>query len=176
MEWLDELRNAAERLEGPTLLTLATLAKDGSPRARMLVVRNIESDGSLLACSDLRSEKNMQIALRSAAEAVLWFEKDRVQFRLRGHCELGDEDDVRRRVWSGMSDRARALFAWPQPKAERAPNDAFLEKVPADEPMPANFEVLRLTPSVVDRLDLSPTPHRRTIWNPADGPPREVNP
>ena len=176
--WLGSLREAMKTVDGPRLVTLATLAGDGSPRVRTLVVREVEGDGSLLMSSDARSEKNGQVRHDSRAAGALWFEGPKLQFRLRGRCEVAEDDATRRRIWTGQSDRARALFAWPASGEPRADDSEFVEKVAEGEPMPANFEVMRLTAAEVDRLDLSDTPHRRTIYDRAGGAwrSREVNP
>ena len=180
--WLAELREAKETVHGPTLVYLATLGKNGSPRVRTLVVRGVEEDGSLLSCSDARSDKDDQLKSDPRAEGVLWFEEPKVQFRLRGECRVvsvGDDDDaLRERVWKKLKDSGRMLFAWPEPGGPRADDSQFVEGVGEDAAVPDNFEVLRLSAAEVDRLDLSQTPHRRTIWTPDGGEwsGREVNP
>ena len=179
--WLAELRDAKETVHGPTLVYLATLGKGGWPRVRTLVVRDVEDDGSILSCSDARSAKDDQLKSDARAEGVLWFEKPKVQFRLRGECRVvsaGDDDALRERVWKKLKDSGRMLFAWPNPGGPRAEESTFSEGVGEDTPVPDNFEVLRLVAAEVDRLDLSQTPHKRTIWTLAAGAwsAREVNP
>ncbi len=174
--WFQELVRAMADEEGPPLMTLATLAGDGSPRARLVVIRHYADDGSIVFCSDGRSEKNAQVRRDPRAEAVCWASNRRTQYRLRGRCDIDEDEAVRNEIWRQLSESARALFAWPTPGADRAPDDAFTAKVSEDDPMPANFEVLRLVPTNVDRLDLSATPHRRTIFDPVDAPGRDVNP
>ena len=179
--WLAELRDAKETVHGPTLVYLATLGEDGSPRVRTLVVRGVEDDGSVLSCSDARSAKDDQLKSDARAEGVLWFEEPKVQFRLRGECRVvsaGDDDALRERVWKTLKDSGRMLFAWPDPGGPRADESAFVDGVGEEEPVPDNFEVLRLVAAEVDRLDLSDTPHGRTTWSLGENgwSGREVNP
>lgn len=166
IEWLDELREASATVEGPRLMTLATIAGDGSPRARTLVLRGIEAGGSLLACSDARTETNTQLKRDARAEAVLWFPAARKQFRLRGSVTILPDGAARQRIWDEMKPNTRAVFAWPHPGAPRAEEDdeAWVKAIDDGEPVPENFEVLRLVPDEVDRLDLTPAPHWRTRW------------
>ena len=175
-----DLLQGLEAEDGPPLVTLATLAADGSPRARMLVVRHFTwgGDESIVFCSDARSEKNEQLRRDPRAEAVAWASKRRTQYRLRGRCEIEKDENDRLEIWEQIGDNARALFTWPKPKDKRAADDAFAEKASKDAPMPDNFEVLRLTIDTIDRLDLSQSPHRRTLltWNGENWDAREVNP
>lgn len=160
-----ELRRLVDAVEGPPLCTLATLQADGAPAARTVVVRGVNDDGSVLACSDARSEKNHQLHADPRASACFWFEPQRTQFRLRGSVTiLPHDDDESARVWRSMSDKGRALFAWPQPKAAKEDDDQFAAELAEAAGPPANFEVLRLVPAACDRLVLKGVPHRRTLW------------
>ena len=176
--WADELRRLAEDHDGPPLATLATLAADGSPRGRTMVVRGVEDDGGFLTTSHDASAKDGELRRDPRAAGVLWFEGERTQFRLRGRIEFVDDAGRRGEVWRGMSDTARALFVWPTPGEPRADDAAFVDKVPADADVPAAFAVLRLVPDGCERLVLSGVPHRRTVWT-RDGDGwrgEEVNP
>ena len=162
--WADELRALVEGHDGPPLVSLATLAADGSPRARTMVVRGVEDDGGFLTTSHDASAKGDELRRDPRASGVLWFEGERTQFRLRGRIEFVDDPARRGEVWQTMSDTARALFVWPTPGEPKADDLAFVEKIPADAGVPAAFAVLRLVPDSCERLVLSGVPHRRTVW------------
>ena len=163
-DWRDELRDAWDERDGPRLLTLATVDEASEPAARMLVVRDFADNGDLLMCTDARSDKWAELRHQPAASAVVWFEPQRLQFRIRGQCVPEESEAERERVWRAMSDSARSLFAWPAPGEAKAEDDAFVESVKETAEVPSNFGLLRLMPQTVDRLDLRPHPHRRTIW------------
>ena len=169
-DWIEALRQCHRRRReggGSTLMQLATLTADGSPAVRTVVIRDVEIDGGVLFSSDARSRKNTEVRLDPRASGVMWFRDDAMQFRLSGRCEIVKDDKLRERVWRDKhGDKARALFAWPTPGEARAAEDAFAEAVPAEAPVPATFEVLRLTPTTVETLSLDGVPHDRVVCEP----------
>lgn len=175
--WLPELRSAldAEFADRPRVAALATVDEDGRPRVRSVVCRRVEAHGDLWLCSDARSAKNAQLKHNPAAELAFWLPSRREQYRVSGSVAVlsaRSPDPRRAALWAGLADPARALFAWPEPgqPLDSDPN-AFTAALPADAPLPASFEVLILTPEVVEHLDLNPHPHhrRRWRWQPASG-------
>jgi hypothetical protein len=162
VEWLDELRHAADERQGPLIAQLATVDAAGRPRVRSIVVRHIADNGTLAACSDRRSRKNGELRHNACTEWHFWFEPQRLQFRLLGRCDVLNNGPLAARVWAGLSPTAKTLFVWPPSGAARADDAAFVDTY--DGPPPATFEVLRLRPVEVERLDLINPPHRRRIW------------
>jgi PPOX class probable FMN-dependent enzyme len=168
-EWVDELTRALSDEFGdkPHVCTLATVDKNGAPRARSIVCRKLASDGSLWIVSDARSEKNEHLKAAPQAEAVFWLPTSRQQFRLLGSVRISNtaNDPARQETWQGLSDGARALFFWPSPGAKRIdPPGAFPEAMPASTAVPPSFELLILRPKRVDHLQLAQHPHRRRRW------------
>jgi pyridoxamine 5'-phosphate oxidase len=169
-EWIGELTAALTREFGdkPHVATLATIDKTGAPRARTVICRRVGADGSVSIASDARSEKNEQLRAVAQAEVVFWLPAAREQYRILGSTRVQGAvpaDPARAEIWRSMSDAARALFAWPTPGARRidAP-EAFPQAVPADAPVPANFELIVVRPRRVEHLQLSAHPHRRRRW------------
>lgn len=171
IEWLDLLTRslAAEYGQRPHICALATRA--GHPRSvavRSIVCRAIRSDTTLLFASDARSEKNAALRDNPAAEVLFWMPTLKRQFRLAGIIRLlthAHSFETRDEVWRSMSDESRATFLWPSPGEPRNPDPgAFARSVPADAPVPANFEVLILHPRVVESVDLCTHPHTRWQW------------
>jgi pyridoxamine 5'-phosphate oxidase len=171
IEWLNILTSALadEYADRPRVMTLATVAPDGSPRARSVVCRRIDdADGSMWIASDARSEKNAQVRANPNVECVFWLARLRRQYRLRGVATVitPTYDATAREVWRGMSPESRALFLWPppgEPRVGTAPVDAFPRVNPSDD-LPPTFEVIMVKPAVVEELDLNPHPHRRRRW------------
>jgi len=169
-EWVAELTRALAEEYGdkPHVCALATVDKNGAPRARMVVCRRVAADGSAWVVSDARSEKNEQAKAVPQAEVVFWLAGRREQFRLLGSVKIlagAANDPARLELWKDLSDASRALFAWPSPGAKRldAP-EAFATAVGAATPPPPNFEVLIVRPRRVEQLQLTPHPHRRRRW------------
>ena len=96
-EWVKLLREAirSEQPDRPSVMILATLSRNGSPRARAVVCRAIDEDGTIWCVSDSRSKKNSQIQSDRRVEAVFWLPNLRRQFRVRGEARV-----------IGVSDRA----------------------------------------------------------------------
>jgi len=179
MEWLKELRDGLDAEFGtrPFVVTLATVDLTGWPHARMVVCRRIDDDGTIYVVSDARSQKNMQVRARPAAEFCFWLPTLRTQFRVSGDIvpvaahvpetaiDLESETTrVRREAWEKLSPTARALFAWPVPGEARVDDDAAFVKSNDATSAPDNFEVLLTAPRAVERLDLNTHPHRRRRW------------
>ena len=167
-EWLDELRAALDEQDRGKSFHLATVDADGSPRVRTLICRGVDDGGALTSISDARSAKNAELRTDPRSAAVFWFNKLKLQFRLRGQTAViaaGEDEEKRLAVWREISGHSRALFFWPPCGEEKVEADgAFVETVKATIDPPDNFELLVLRPIVVDRLDLSGVPHRRRQW------------
>ena len=170
-DWMQELivLVEAEFHSRRIVATLATVETDGSPRARMVVVRSFnEGDNTLWMTTDSRSCKMGQLQVQPQAEIVFWTPHERQQFRLRGRVEIVREGAARQQLWEGLNDSARALFFWPKPGAPRVEGTEFVQGVPTG-PAPAEFVMLIFKPTVVEALELNEIPHRRRRWCETDG-------
>src|SRR5687768_9722974 len=114
-DWLDPLRAALDRefADRARVVMLATVTHDGAPRARTVVCRSINDEGTHLFVSDARSEKNAQLRRRQEAEVVFWLASQRLQYRLRGPAIPTKR--LNTQLWPGLSDATRAMFFWPPP-------------------------------------------------------------
>ena len=166
-DWVRLLRDALDDEYGrdrPRIATLATVDERGRPRARSVVCRKLTDDGATWYVSDGRSEKNAHVRANPSAEIVFWLSGRREQFRILGTMTIVDGPD-RAMLWRELSDAARALFAWPPPGRPRVLDPAaFPERVGADVPPPATFELIVLEPQEVERLVLTTHPHNRRRW------------
>ncbi len=156
---------------------LATLRADGTPANRTVVFRGFLADtNQIMMISDRRSEKTDQLQQNPHAEACWYFTKTREQFRLSGHVSVITADtehsnlaEARTRIWQNISDNARIQFAWPQPKASRAEDNAF-SPMPLDDQLPPNtFTLLLLAAYSVDHLELRGEPQNRHLYTKTDG-------
>jgi pyridoxamine 5'-phosphate oxidase len=180
-EWLKQFNELVEaaKADGPVILTLATLSRNGSPRARAVVLRSVEEDGSIWVVSDGRSKKNQQIRLDRRVETVFWLADARIQYRIRGEARVIESSDPRSALlWSQLSDATRAMFTWPEPgvRRDRLP-EHFATELPPESPMPATFQAIAIHPTLVEETNLNPHPHRRRRWRRKTGwAEEEVNP
>ncbi len=166
---------------------LATVRQDGTPANRTVVFRGFQDNHDRLQIvTDDRSEKIVQLQHSTHAEACWYFPKTRVQFRLQGTIEVvnfesadGELQAARRQVWENLSDNARSGFAWPKPREERSPSEAFEVEPPNPKTPLDSFCLLLLDPYRVDFLTLRGDPQNRWIYDrQPDGSwtEREVNP
>ncbi len=173
--WRDRLNKTLHlSRDDPTarFAQLATVTSNGRPANRMLVFRGFlpETD-ALMFVTDGRSQKAHQLQKNPQAALCWYFTQRRQQFRLKGKIAqiTADHADphllsARRRAWAALSDGVRQQFLWPAPRTHRAEGDAESGALPSTEVPPENFVLLILHPSTVDVLDISQTPHRRTIY------------
>jgi PPOX class probable FMN-dependent enzyme len=181
--WLQLLRDALdlEFAHRPRIATLATVDATHRPRARSIVVRGIDDNGALHITSDARSDKNTHLRATPFAELVFWLPTRREQFRLAGPTTittLADNHSLLESIWRSIPDATRATFTWPAPgKPWPSCDNAFTAALDPSAPIPESFELITLHPDQVDRLDLTPTPHRRTRWQQQTAwQPEDLNP
>jgi len=167
-EWVNALKEdlATNAPNGPWVAALATVDELGRPHARSVVCRRVGEDGSIFFFSDARSQKNQQLRHRPDAEAVFWISGRRTQYRLTGRVEIQSDPDSAERAafWFQLSDASRALFFWPEPGKPLEADASFPAAIPETSAAPPTFEVLILRTHQVERLEISPQPHRRTRW------------
>ena len=147
-----------------------------NPAGRRLVALSVGGDqgfrgwagaDQLELFSDQRSEKVMELANDGAAELCWLFPKARQQYRLRGKVKLitaTEQPELCQQRWQKLSDTGRAVWGWPTPADPLDPTGAFPEQLAETAPLPEHFVVLRLHVDTVERLNLGPHPHQRTLW------------
>src|SRR5687768_13042385 len=118
--WLPLLTDALDLEYGPRprIATLATVDDRHRPRARSIVLRQLDDDGALHLVSDARSPKNHHLRATPFAELVLWLPARREQFRLFGPTVVTPRPDNPQLIdhfWTTLTDASRALFTWPAP-------------------------------------------------------------
>jgi pyridoxamine 5'-phosphate oxidase len=114
----------------PDAMTLATVAADGSPDARMVLLKGFGADGFRFF-TNYESTKGEQLAAVSRAALILyWREVDR-QVRIRGAVERLPEADSD--AYFATRPRASQLGAWASPQSrqlrDRGALDALLREV-----------------------------------------------
>lgn len=174
--WDELARGASDATAACHWPTLATV-EDGEPRARTVVLREVNRAARLLICQvDNRSPKVAQIEQQPIAEWVFHDLAARWQLRARGATRIHRDDELADRRWSETPANGRAMYLAPHAPGTSLSGPQV--NLPADidprsltltqtEPGRANFCVLATTVTDFDLYDLDPAGHvrHRWIWN-----------
>ena len=154
--WLDEA--VAAELPEPTAMTLATVASDGAPAARIVLLKGVDSSGFLFF-TNYSSRKGAELAARPAAALLFyWIELER-QVRVEGSVVklTAQESDA----YFATRPHLARLGAWASPQSrvisDRGWLDAALaaarERFAAEGeqvPRPPHWGGYRVTPAVIE--------------------------
>jgi len=152
--WLDAA--IAAELPEPTAVTLATADPDGTPDARVVLLRGLDDRGAVWF-TNRRSAKGRQLgSLPSAALVAFWPELER-QVRLRGPVTPLSEAESD--VYFASRPRGSQVGAWASEQSEPVADRSTLERQVAavearfagrEVPRPPHWGGYRLTPEVVE--------------------------
>ena len=151
------------KVDGPIVLSLATVDGRGNPRVRSVVCRRIDERGGIWITSDARSAKNADVLAHLKIAVACWIREAGVQFRFTGEAEIIRDRDELKRVWEGLKPETRVTFFWPAPGDARGPDATFETQCNVSE-VAGEFSVIVVRPSEVDVLEVEVTPHRRRRW------------
>jgi len=161
--WLKWFRNGIERVNAPIALSLATVDRNGDPKVRTVICRRVDDDGGLWFTSDSRSAKNMELAAHPRVAASCLLMDAGLQFQFNGEAKVDRDYERRQAVWKSLKAKTKGTFFGPDPGAERASDDHFVESSNEEDP-PDSFSLIILHPSQVELLDVSLTPYLRRRW------------
>ena len=126
--WFEQALAAG--LPEPTAMTLATVAADGRPAARMVLLKGVDARGFVFYTNS-RSRKGRELAARPAAALLFFWPELERQVRIEGDVEPVDGVDAD--AYFASRPRASRLGAWASPQSEPIPDRAWLERAFADE-------------------------------------------
>ena len=176
VELASAVRNGRHEWHLPVISTVAT---DGSPAARVVVLRGAwpdEATGPVIAChTDRRSEKVGELGMADARPmAWTFYERARkVQLRVLGETTVHSEDEVADEAWRRTPTTSRRCYLAPHGPSGRLddwhPNlpDAWRASVPDEASSEAgrcNFSVIRTRVTRLERLELHHDGHVRSGW------------
>lgn len=122
-QWLDDA--IREKLIEPTAMTLATVGADGSPSARIVLLKGLDSRGfSFFTNYDSRKGRELAAAPQ-AALVFLWAELER-QVRVEGRATRLPREESERYFHS--RPRGHQLGAWVSNQSEAIADHALLEQ------------------------------------------------
>lgn len=152
--WFTEARAAG--VDEPNAMTLATVSADGAPRARVVLLKDLDEQGFVFF-TNYESDKGHQLDARPLAALVfVWLPLER-QVRVEGRVERVDarESDA----YFAVRPRASQLGAVASPQSAVVPDRATLERSFAEAearyagaavPRPAHWGGYRVVPSTVE--------------------------
>jgi hypothetical protein len=92
-------------------VALATVAAEGAPDVRTVVLRSFDAGARRLSVhTDARSTKVAQIQAHPAVALLAWDPARRLQLRLRGQASLRAGDAMTRDAWEGLPGATRHLY------------------------------------------------------------------
>lgn len=139
--------------------TLSTIALDGSPDARTVVLRSADAAArELRLFADARSPKVEQLSANGRAAVTFWDPKTQIQLRVAGECVRLYDDEVIRAAWKHVpeSNRINYCTALSPGSSIESPAADHLASDGVD-----NFAVLAFIAQSFDWLWLDRTSHKR---------------
>ena len=176
----DRLEEAATRGKPAFHLpALATVAADGTPAARVVVLRHADRAAGVVGChADARSPKVAELAANPAAAWVFYDRPGKLQVRLTGRTELIADGPAFEAAWADTTPSARRCYLGDFPPGAAA--DGPESNVPVEladrdptgaesAPGRARFRLVRTTAETLDWLHLAHDGHRRARFTRGPG-------
>lgn len=162
--WARLVRGVGDRHAPARHPAFATVAADGTPEVRTVVLRAADPvAGTLDVHTDLRSAKVAALRLNARAALHVWDGAAHLQTRLTASVEVLTGAAVAA-LWQRVPETSQAAYG--TVPAPGTPIAAALDY--AKSPDPAAFAVLRCRVLAIDALHLGPD-HRRARYDRADG-------
>ena len=179
--WTQLSEGVRNRRHGFHTPTLATLAPDGQPQARVMVLRRAEPARrvALFHC-DVRSPKASEVRADPRAALLFYDFKNKTQVRATARAEVLTDDPDVEAAWERTRLQSRRCYLAPHPPTADTgdadepppPNlpEHLIHRDPTEEESEAgraNFAVIRCHLKTLDWLYLEHTGHRRARfeWN-----------
>jgi len=160
----DALDAATSRRTPFTLGALATVAPDGSPGVRSVILRDWDPGRGVLGfATDERSAKVREVRAEPRVALVLWDDDAQVQVRLGGRATVVTDPAERRRRWQGLGPRTRRGYATTTAPGAVVDPDAGVGQDDDEAAWFGRFAWVEVVVDHVDRLDLSADPHDRAV-------------
>jgi hypothetical protein len=102
---------------------VATVAADGTPDVRVLVLRTFDGTARHLTLhTDARSTKYAELRANPAVALLGWDRERRLQLRLRGRASLHSGGGTARAAWEALPQVTRQLYRLHQAPGTRLPD------------------------------------------------------
>ena len=175
--WTRLVKAADDPTDPMRLFLLATIARDGSPDARLMVLRGVDRRlGKIWFYADRRSEKVAQLHEHPALCAVAYDRPNGVQLRLRGNATIHECDRQATKHWNQMGMGVRALYDAPDapgvPLRQPDPRVMGVKQAihgDAEEDARRNFAVIEALVQSIEWLQVQEDDQRRAIMHATTG-------
>lgn len=154
VEWFSLAKK--KEINDPNAMTLATVDADGSPNARMVLLKDIDARG-LSFFTNLESAKGAELAAHPKAALVFHWKSIRRQVRFRGAVERVSEAEAD--AYFATRAKGAQIGAWASPQSRPMEGRFALEKAIAVEtarhglgvtPRPPHWSGFRLIPAEIE--------------------------
>jgi pyridoxamine 5'-phosphate oxidase len=152
--WFEEAEAAGVRF--PETMTLATASADGSPSARMVLLKGADERGFAFY-TNYDSRKGRELGENPRAALVLYWQPLGRQVRVEGTVERVGFDESA--AYWATRPRASRVSAWASPQSEPVPGRDELEEAAAaidrdfageDLPLPPHWGGYRVVPDSIE--------------------------
>jgi pyridoxamine 5'-phosphate oxidase len=153
--WFEEA--AAGEIYEPNAMALATVAADGRPSLRMVLLKGMDERG-LSFFTNLESRKAQEIAANPNAALLFWWDRLHRQVRVEGAIEPVGPDEAE--AYFATRPHGSRIGAWASPQSRviegrgwlEAREAALRERYPEDAgvPRPAHWGGFRLLPETYE--------------------------
>ena len=147
--WLADARTAG--VSEPNALTLATITQEGTPDARIVLLRGLDANG-LVFFTNYESRKGQELARLPAAAALFYWPECERQVRIEGAVDklAAAESDA----YFATRPRGHQLSSWASPQSRTVADRAQIEDAmarydaafPHEVPRPPYWGGYRLAP------------------------------
>jgi pyridoxamine 5'-phosphate oxidase len=125
--WLNEALRS--QVMEPTAMTLATVGSDGSPSARIVLLKDVDADGYTFF-TNYESKKGKQLEVNPKAALVFFWPELERQVRIEGKVikalrRTSDE-------YFNVRPEGSKIGAWSSPQSRRIPNREYMESLHND--------------------------------------------
>lgn len=150
--------------------TLATIGRDGRPRARIVVLRAFAPSQRLLRVhTDARSDKADEIAAEARVALLGYDAAAKIQIRLEGRARLHRDDAIADAAWAASRPQSRACYGTaPAPGTAIGEGGGFALPAEGDDAAlaagRAHFTAIEIRFSRLEWLYLAQSGHRRALF------------
>jgi pyridoxamine 5'-phosphate oxidase len=163
-------RGTADRKSGFHHMTVATVALDGRPRLRTVILRGCHAAArSLRFHTDNRSEKTVEIAAEPRVSLHFYDPAAKIQLRCDGLATIHTDDAVADAAWLATRTFSRQCYGiTPGPGTTIAAGEDFSLPPTTEEataPARANFAATLIRIETMEWLYLASSGHRRALFD-----------
>lgn len=166
--WQELIRATKDRHHHWKTPALASMASDGSPQVRTIVLRQANQDSwTLDAFTDLRSAKCEELSHCHKAQLVFWSDRLRWQLRVSVNASVHRDGDLVEQAWArvGQSKASKDYLSVQAPGSE-IKHSPITEALSLNSPNHHHLGLLRFHVTSMDWLALGSEAHCRAHIDP----------